>query len=278
VHPSIDCVDWDGFRTWIFAKYSKAYAPTVRCYARKYARLLNGNLRELDLLSSSVKNATIKSLIILSKYLGVHKEFKQRLSDFGVKMSRPDAFSSFLRMYSCQNSDIVQWYSRAYDILKLNERVWQRFLVLSGLRKSEAITSFNKIIELSRENNLDSYLNSETSILEHFRFRKHFLRGTKNVYISILPTSLISEIQHSSTITYEQVRKRLHRNGLKCRFVELRDYYATFMVRHGLIKEEVDLLQGRIPPSIFIRHYWSPSFRELRSRTLEALEQLERQI
>ena len=46
------------------------------------------------------------------------------------------------------------------------------------------------------------------------------------------------------------------------------------MVRHGLIKEEVDLLQGRIPPSIFIRHYWSPSFNELRERTLAALRTL----
>ena len=46
------------------------------------------------------------------------------------------------------------------------------------------------------------------------------------------------------------------------------------MVRHGLIKEEVDLLQGRIPPSIFIRHYWSPSFKELRNRALEGLEKM----
>jgi hypothetical protein len=46
------------------------------------------------------------------------------------------------------------------------------------------------------------------------------------------------------------------------------------MVRHGLIKEEVDLLQGRIPASIFIRHYWSPSFSELKDRTLKAIELL----
>jgi hypothetical protein len=50
------------------------------------------------------------------------------------------------------------------------------------------------------------------------------------------------------------------------------------MVRHGLIKEEVDLLQGRIPPSIFIRHYWSPSFVELKDRTLIAIEKLEESL
>ncbi len=59
---------------------------------------------------------------------------------------------------------------------------------------------------------------------------------------------------------------------------ELRDYFGTYMVRHGLIKEEIDLLQGRIPPSIFIRHYWSPSFLELKDRTLLGIEKLEAKI
>jgi intergrase/recombinase len=59
---------------------------------------------------------------------------------------------------------------------------------------------------------------------------------------------------------------------------EQRDCFGTFMVRHGLIREEVDLLQGRIPPSIFIRHYWSPSFTDLKQRTLTAIEGLSASI
>lgn len=31
---------------------------------------------------------------------------------------------------------------------------------------------------------------------------------------------------------------------MRCRINELRDNYGTFMVRNGLIKEEVDLLQA----------------------------------
>ena len=176
---SVASIDWVGFRAWIFAKYSKAYAPTVHCYARKYAHLLVGNLRELDLLSASVKNAAIKSLIILSKYLGVHKEFKQRLEEFGIKMYRPDVFASFLRIYNNQITDIDQWYSKAQNVLRPNEKTWQRFLALSGLRKREAITSFNKIVEFSERSNLDGYLNRETGILEHFRFKELFLRGNE---------------------------------------------------------------------------------------------------
>jgi len=79
-------------------------------------------------------------------------------------------------------------------------------------------------------------------------------------------------------VTYAAIIKRLRRKGLRIRINELRDYYATFMVKHGLIREEVDLLQGRIPPSIFIRHYWSTSFKELRDRTLEAVDLLQQSI
>jgi hypothetical protein len=36
------------------------------------------------------------------------------------------------------------------------------------------------------------------------------------------------------------IRKRLYRRRMNVRIKDLRDYYATFIVRHGLIKEEVD--------------------------------------
>ena len=275
---NINSVDWNGFKSWIFHKYSKTYAPTVHCYARKYAHLLNGNLRELDLLSASVKNATIKSLIILSKFLGIHQEFKQRLQDYGVKMVRPDVFASFLRIYNNQNSDLLKWYSEAASVLRKNEKLLFKFLLLTGVRKEEGIISFNKIIDLSKQNNMSIYYNDEFNVLQHFVFKTLFLRNTKNLYVSIIEKPLLLEIANSDTVTYEQIRKRLARHGLKLRINELRDFYGSFMVRHNLIKEEVDLLQGRIPPSIFLRHYWSPSFKELRDRTLKAITELEQTL
>jgi intergrase/recombinase len=59
---------------------------------------------------------------------------------------------------------------------------------------------------------------------------------------------------------------------------DLRIFFATFMVRHGLIKEEVDLLQGRISKSIFVRHYWSPAISERKNRVFKALEELEQTV
>jgi len=58
------------------------------------------------------------------------------------------------------------------------------------------------------------------------------------------------------------------------RLNELRDYYATFMVHNGLIREEVDLLQGRVGKSIFMQHYFSPNIEDLRYRVLTAVDRI----
>ncbi len=71
------------------------------------------------------------------------------------------------------------------------------------------------------------------------------------------------------------IKLKLQRNQLPMRLDELRDYYGTFMVRHGLIKEKVDLLQDRIGKSVFVRHYWSPAIKELKQRVFKALKELE---
>jgi len=59
------------------------------------------------------------------------------------------------------------------------------------------------------------------------------------------------------------------------RLKELRDYYATFMVQDGLIREEVDLLQGRVGKSIFMQHYFSPNIEDLRGRVLAAVGRMQ---
>ena len=206
--------------------------------------------------------------------MGVHEEFKAQLKSYGIKLFRADAFGSFMRLYTNHASDLMDWYAKATSALRPNEQLFLKFVSLAGLRKIEAIASFNKIIELNKQGKLSEYYNEEKSLLEHLKFKEQFLRGTKNVYISFLPKEVILSIAESEPVSYDAIEKRLMRAKIRCRVNELRDNFGTFMVRHGLIKEEVDLLQGRIPPSIFIRHYWSPSFKELRDRTLVALGQI----
>jgi len=65
---------------------------------------------------------------------------------------------------------------------------------------------------------------------------------------------------------------------MKVRLYELRDYYGTFMVHKGLTGEEVDLLQGRVGKSIFMRHHFSPNIKDLRdNKILKAIDRMTRQ-
>jgi len=112
----------------------------------------------------------------------------------------------------------------------------------------------------------------------HFKYPKDFIRRTKNCFISFVVENLVREIAGNEPITYEMIRKRLHRNKLSCRISELRDFYGTYLLQHGVLEAEINLLQGRIPLSIFIEHYWSPKLSELRDRIFKALPELEQTI
>jgi hypothetical protein len=76
-----------------------------------------------------------------------------------------------------------EWFAKVKPILTPQENLLLKFLRLTGLRCSEGIESFNLIIELSEKGRLYEYLSAETGILEHFRYKGEFLRGTKNAFI-----------------------------------------------------------------------------------------------
>lgn len=124
---------------------------------------------------------------------------------------------------------------------------------------SEAITSFNLIIQLSKEGKLEEYYDKDLNCLCHFKYPKLFIRNTKNVYISFIPEAKVSEIAQGKLISYSHIRKSLNKNKIPVRINELRDYFGTYLLQHGILEQEVNLLQGRIPISVFVRHYWSPS-------------------
>jgi intergrase/recombinase len=154
-----------------------------------------------------------------------------------------------------------------------NEKLYLKFLLLSGLRKREGIQSFNLIIDLARTGRLADYYNEDLSMLEHYKY-KQFLRNTKNAYITIMPKDFVMQIANSKPVSYSAIHCCLYRKHLRLRLKELRSYYASVMVRHNIISEEVDILQGRVPKSVFARHYLKENPTELRDRTLKAITEL----
>jgi intergrase/recombinase len=263
-------IDWILYEQWLDKRYSQTYANLVLNYSKHYFNLLH-DIRTIDLVKQTNKNNVIKSLSVLSKFLGLSTEFNSKLHDYGVKRSRTDSLQTFLRILKASDSDILDWYNSVTKILRPNEQLYLKFVKMSGLRMREAINSFNLILDLSKENKLSDYYDKELSCLCHFKYPKMFLRGTKNTYISFLPEYLVNEIASSSSINYQSMQKRIKKN-YPTRINELRDFYGTWLVNHSVSRDEQDLLCGRIPISIFIKHYWSPKLSELRDRVFSALE------
>jgi hypothetical protein len=174
------------------------------------------------------------------------------------------------------HKDLIEWYNKASNVLHENEKLYLRFMLLSGLRAKEGIVAFNLVIELKKQNKLSEYFNGDLSMLEHYR-HKQFLRNTKNAYISIIPKDLGRQMINSKPVSYPAMHCILFRNRINLRIKELRSYYASFRVRQGIISK-VDLLQGRVPKSVFVRRYLKENPKESRDRTLKAIKQLEKTI
>jgi len=264
-------IDWQDFKRWVNNKYSKTWSPTVLSYAKKYHGMLNGSLTELDTFSKAKRNNVLKALIALSKYLGIYKPFKTKIANYGIKWENQSSVEAFLRMRNA-NNDVVEWVKACMSVLDESKKTFTEFALLSGLRKGEVINAFNMIIRLHQSGKLNEYYNTELQSLEHFKYADKFLRGTKNAFFTFMPKQFIERIATCQPISYESFRKRLNRKSLTIRLNELRDYYATFMVHNGLIREEVDILQGRVGKSIFMRHYFSPNIKELRDKVLKAVD------
>ena len=267
-------IDWVQFREWLNNKYSKTWSPTVFCYAKKHHRMLNGDFGELESFSKSKKNTVLKALIALSKYLGVYREFKLHMNNYGVKFEQSNSVDAFLRIMNSKH-DILDWVNDALACLDKSQGLFVKFKMLSGIRTGEAINSFNTIIELSAESRLEEYYNAELCCLEHFKLPSLFLRGKKNVFFTFIRKDFLEKIVTSKPISYGSLRKRLCHNGSNVRLNELRDYYATFMVQNGVIREEVDLLHGRVGKSMFMQHYFSPNIEDLRDRVLAAVDRIQ---
>ena len=270
-------LNWSMFREFLSKGYSKEYSKAIYNYSIKYFDCYLNPSKILS-LPTSIRANVLKALIALSKFQGSYLQFKDSLRQHGIKWLKPDNLTAFLNILNNKHDDLKEWYKTVQGVLDDNYRLFLRFVLLSGLRKGEAIKSFNMIIDLSKNGKLDEYYDSNLSILQHFKYPNIFLRDTKNVYISIIPSDLIQQIANSSYVSYASIHKRLERRNIKLRLKELRSYYASYLRKHGIISELIDLIQGRISKDIFIRHYLKENPKTLSDSILVILNDLEQSL
>jgi intergrase/recombinase len=270
---SLQDFDWEAFRSWLDGRNSKTWAYQVFRLAKTHQHLFYGSLEELEKFSKWKKNNVLKALVALSKFLGVYEEFRAKMKSYGVKWSYQNSVDSFLRMIKARDG-LIDWVKDCIEVLDEDQATFVKFVLLSGIRAGEAVNSFNIIVRLHKRDRLEEYYNRELQNLEHYKYAETFLRGKKNVFFSFIPEDFIESVKKCQSLSYESLRHRLKRRGYPVRLKELRHYFATFMVHNGLIREEVDVLQGRIGRSLFMKHYFTPDIERLRDKTLKAVDKM----
>jgi hypothetical protein len=267
----------DQYRTFLDQKYSKSYASQIFFKTVKHADCLDDPSKILA-ISPSIRHTVLKALVCVSKYLGFYEDYKAKLKGYGIKWNNEDtAFKGFLSIFSKQHDTLGFWVKQVQPILHYNEKLLLRFLSLTGLRKGEAVTAFNMIIELNSMGKLGEYYNSELSVLEHYKY-KVFLRGTKNAYISFVNKAMMDQICCSKPVNYTAILSRLRRKHIPLRFKELRSYHNSYFRKQGIISELVDVLAGRVPKSVFARHYLGEDIKNFSCQVLEIENNLEKTL
>jgi intergrase/recombinase len=270
-----------GFKEWLYRNYRPKTAESIYIYCKKFGYMLTDNkLTELHSLTTNIQRHTMSALAALSKYEGIYKQYHSALEELGIKRSNGASVDIFKRIYDNGNNDngnnLLDWLLTAKRLIKPEYSFAISYMALTGLRTMESVESLNIIAK----DGLADYYNQEMRTLEHFKYPHIFLRNTKNAYISIVPPMLLHRCQdwQYRTLTYQKVKTAIKRKGLPVRLYDLRSWYATYLRQHGIESEFIDLLQGRIPASIFTRHYYRPNIQALAAKVISILEPISHKL
>ena len=254
-------LDIDKFQKYLISQgLNKITIKTRMAYARKYYHLfVTGDLSEIMEFSNDKKKHIMKSLALLSKFLGCYDKWLSIKNRYQLKWSiSRDSLTSFQIITNQDNefSKMNDWVMKAIHRYPRFSNIF-KFNIVTGLRPAEAIKSFNLLLNPLKRN---EYLSKERCILEHFRFPDLFLRRTKKAFISIVNEDILklAENHQYDVLNYDKIRSTFLRTNQKFYMSYCRKIFATFLRDEGIEPELIDLLQGRIPNSVFVRHYYRP--------------------
>jgi intergrase/recombinase len=78
-------------------------------------------------------------------------------------------------------------------------------------------------------------------------------------------------------IKYSALDTMIGRKGFNTRTKQLRKLYAT-KLRNDLPQELVDLLQGRISQTVFMKFYYKPLLKDIQQKTIRAIQPLQSEL
>ncbi len=245
---------WKSFEEYLNNNYRKSSIKSRFLYAKQYYRIiLDGNAQSLIVLPNNKRLQVMKSLSVLSKFMGCYYKWKNIKDRYQLKWSNENSIDTFKKIINENNSfnNLLEWLKNTFCQISETHRNLLIYCTLTGLRPDEACQSIRLVKE-----NIDSYHDKDKMILKHFEFPEIFIRRTKQAYVSIANDLIIKVANDSGNHSYNALRCHLKRKKIQMNMNYCRKIFATFMRNNGLQSEIIDLLQGRIPKSVFVRHYY----------------------
>ena len=249
---------WIGYKEYLQRIGTNTTVNDRYNYSIKYCKYLfdENTINELLTFSANKRLHVMKALSTLSKFSGRHDFWKQIVKKYNLLWSTGDnSLSIFNKIINeTSYSDMLKWIKDVISEIPEPQANLFVFNTLTGLRPIEV----PKCIELVHCN-LDNYWNKEKGILEHHKFPNEFIRRTKKVFISVVDKSLIGLARNCPVnVSYNALKLMLKRKGLDMNMYYCRKVFATYLRDEGVAPEIIDLLQGRISSSVFVRHYYRP--------------------
>jgi hypothetical protein len=255
-------------------------------YAREFAHVLqSGDAQPLLQLSADKRLHVMKSLACLSKFLGCHDTTWMTIKrKYNLKWtSRKGALDIFERCYGDDSSNLdtmLQWLRQMRQELPSSYYNVFLFCTLTGLRTNECFEA----IRLIRDPiTFERCYDRSGQVLRHYAFPEVFIRKTKAAYISLVNEELMDIVRYGITISpcnYMKVMYFVVRyKGLRMNMHYCRKIYSSYLRQYaGIESEIIDLMQGRIPSTVFAKHYFRPNLQQYTGRVLDALKELQQAI
>ena len=266
-------VDFASFQTYLeqSIRNPRQVAYRIRTAQEFHPILETGDAAALMALSLHKRLFVMKTLSKLAKFQGRYEEWQKIRQDHGLSWKEDDDVTAFKRMTEGENIDeMIAWVKEAGRIATVYKDVLV-YACLTGLRAAEVFLS------LGLGNT--GYYDADKGLLEHYKHPDLFIRPKKKAYVSVMTKDLLNiRTDFDARLSYNALRLTMRRNGASMNMQYCRRIYGTYLRSKGIESEFIDLLQGRLPRSVFLRFYNRPNFKDECDKVRAVLSNLAKEV
>ena len=268
-------IDEDGFKQYLLAQGKRNWKQ-ILLKAVKHGHILETeDAGEILAFSNTKRRHVMEALVCLSKHQGTYNTWKEIKEKYQLKWTSPDGLEVFQSVVDNEKnySSTMSWLKNAIAQIPKPYANILIYATLTGLRPAEACHSIALI-----QSDLQVYLKQDKMILEHYKYPETYIRNSKKAFISIVDDTIIWIGLEAASCGYNGLRNYLVRRKLGMNMSYCRKIFATYLRTKGIDQETIDLLQGRIPKSVFARHYFRPDFENIQNEIRKSLNSLRNEI